>query len=116
MGALLTTVCPNMGTVSTDLDTPKYFSFIGDCLATLMVSYILNSKSFGGLTNRLMNSNIFQINEHKIVQDNPGLNYTRVWMRLQSRAVSCENRDVYLHLLHNKLPVQERLHRIGVCS
>ena len=38
MGALLTNVCPNMGTVSTDLDTPEYFSFIGDCLATLEVS------------------------------------------------------------------------------
>ena len=37
-----------------------------------------------------------------------------VWKRLQSGAVNPDGRDVLFLLIHNKLPVPERLFRIGV--
>ena len=116
MGSLLANVIPSMGAVVSDVNTPEYFSFLGDCLATLMVKDALNSSSIRVLTNRVIYSNILELSEPKIVQDNPDFNYTRVWKRLQSPAVSWDNRDIWLKLLHNKLPVQERLHRIGVVN
>ena len=116
MGSLLANVVPSMGTVVSDMKTPEYFSFLGDCLATLMVSDVLNTSSIRVLTNRLIYSNILKLAEPKIAQDNPDFNYTKVWERIQSPSVSCENRDLCLKLIHNKLPVQERLHRIGVVN
>ena len=42
------------------------------------------------------------------------VDYKLVWKRLHSGAVNPEGRDVLFLLVHNKLPVPERLFRIGV--
>ena len=42
------------------------------------------------------------------------MDYKLVWRRLQSGAVNPKGRDVLFLLVHNKLPVPERLFRIGV--
>ena len=41
------------------------------------------------------------------------LDYSIAWKRLQSSVVDVKARDVLFLLLHNKLPVKERLFRIG---
>ena len=94
MGSLLANVVPSMGTVVSDMNPPEYFSFLGDCLATLMVSDVLNTSSIRVLTNRVIYSNILKLAEPKIVQDNPDFNYMKVWERIQSPSVSCENHDL----------------------
>ena len=40
--------------------------------------------------------------------------YRAAWRRLHSPVVDCKARDVLFLLLHNKLPVKERLFRIGL--
>ena len=40
--------------------------------------------------------------------------YSAAWRRLHSPVVDCKARDVLFLLLHNKLPVDERLFRIGL--
>ena len=40
--------------------------------------------------------------------------YSTSWRRLHSPVVDCKARDVLFLLLHNKLPVKERLFRIGL--
>ena len=40
--------------------------------------------------------------------------YSIAWRRLHSPIVDCKARDVLFLLLHNKLPVKERLFRIGL--
>ena len=40
--------------------------------------------------------------------------YSTAWRRLHSPVVDCKARDVLFLLLHNKLPVDERLFRIGL--
>ena len=40
--------------------------------------------------------------------------YSMAWRRLHSRVIDCRAKDVLFLLLHNKLPVNERLFRIGL--
>ena len=40
--------------------------------------------------------------------------YSIAWRRLHSSVVECKAKDVLFLLLHNKLPVKERLFRIGL--
>ena len=47
----------------------------------------------------------------KVVMES-GRDYGKVWSRLNSSVVEFRARDVMFMLLHNKLPVQERLFRI----
>ena len=43
-----------------------------------------------------------------------GVAYKTVWKRLSSSVLSAEARDVLFLLVHNKLPVKERMFRIGL--
>ena len=78
-----------------------------------MVKDLLTSSSTA-LANKLIYSNLVSLLEPKIALDNDRVIYTSVWKRLHSPAVPFGNRDVMLRLVHNKLPVQERLYRIGI--
>ena len=49
----------------------------------------------------------------KVVIEN-NLDYSKAWKRLHSAVVDGKARDVLFLLLHNKLPVKERLFRMGV--
>ena len=49
----------------------------------------------------------------KVVMDS-NRDYGTVWKRLHSTVVDDKARDVLFLLLHNKLPVKERLFRIGM--
>ena len=113
MGPLLTDIFPMMGQNATATVTPEYFSEIGECLAELMVKNVLTSSSTT-LANRIIYRNLVSLPQPKVMFENIGVSYTNVWKRLHSPAVPYGNRDVMLRLIHNKLPVQERLCRIGI--
>ena len=49
----------------------------------------------------------------KVVMENDR-DYSTAWRRLHSTVVDCKAKDVLFLLLHNKLPVRERLFRIGL--
>merc|ERR1712055_1040431 len=49
----------------------------------------------------------------KVVMDSDR-DYSIAWRRLHSPVVDCKAKDVLFLLLHNKLPVRERLFRIGL--
>ena len=113
MGPLLKDLFSGMSLHTTATVTPEYFAQLSDCLAELMVKDVLTPSSTV-LSNRLIYRNMISLSEPKVAQVNIGVNYVTVWSRLHSPAVPVGNRDVMLRLIHNKLPVQERLNRIGV--
>ena len=49
----------------------------------------------------------------KVVRD-VAVDYEPDWRRLYSPAVDAEARDILFLLVHNKLPVSERLFRVGL--
>ena len=114
LGQLLSNIVPEMGSNSLLLDTPEYFSFLRDCLATLMVEDVLTTASIKELTNRKIYRSLISLASVKVTRDNPGINYSLVWKRLQSSVIPYEYRDSLLLLVHNKLPVPERMNRLGL--
>ena len=113
MGYLLTDLVPGLGLGEQAVDTPDYFSNLGDCLAVLMISELLSASTLKTLTNRMIYRDIASFATSKVVNESV-LDYKLVWKRLHSPVVNPEARDVLFLLIHNKLPVLERLFRIGV--
>ena len=93
--------------------TPEYFSSIGDYLAELMISEVLTASTLSTLTNRLIYKGLASFPIPKVAID-AVVDYEVIWRRSQSQSIDPEARDVMFLLLHNKLPVLERLFRIGV--
>ena len=54
MGALLTDVLTVMGWGEQAMVTPEYFSNLGECLASLMISELLTPSLLPTLTNRMI--------------------------------------------------------------
>ena len=50
------------------------------------------------------------------VETEAGIPFKDVWRRLANPVLSAEAKDVLFLLLHNKLPVRERLFRIGLAN
>ena len=48
------------------------------------------------------------------VERESGVEYRNVWRRLVSPVLTAEARDTLFLLIHNKLPVKERLFMIGL--
>ena len=115
MGPLLSSIFPNLGLKSVPRSTPEYFSLIADCLATLMIDEVLTHSTALELTNRKIYSSFLKLEEPKIVKDFPNVDYTKIW-KLLHEYVPSEHVDIMLRLLHDKLPVPERLFRIGVMA
>ena len=94
--------------------TPSYFECIGILLADLMVADILNSRTLLTITNKsIYRSFLADLPLPKVVRDS-GRDYSRVWVNLHSKVVDSKSRDLLFLLLHNKLPVPERLFRINL--
>jgi hypothetical protein len=113
MGALLTDIVPAMGLGEQALITPEYFANLGECLASLMISELLTPSSLATLTNRMIYKDMANFDTPKVVRE-AVVDYKLVWKRLQSGSVNPDGKDVLFLLIHNKLPVPERLFRIGV--
>ena len=79
-----------------------------------MVEDVLTTASIKELTNRKIYRSLISLASVKVTRDNPGINYSLVWKRLQSSVIPYEYRDSLLLLVHNKLPVPERMNRLGL--
>ena len=113
VGSLLADVVPGMGLGEEALVTPEYFANLGDCLSSLMISELLTASSLPKLTNRMIYRDLASFAIPKVVRE-AVVDYKLVWRRLQSCVLHPEARDVLFLLIHNKLPVPERLFRISV--
>ena len=113
MGPLMASVCPWMNAAPLTNNIPEYFSQLGDIMASIMLSGTLSTETVKTLTNRIIYRSFMSCTVPHIVNTNPGYDYLKVWRRLHE-LVPVENREIMFKLLHNKLPVPERLHRIGV--
>ena len=91
---------------------------IYDYLAGLVVEGIaagwLSRVGCSSMTNKIIyleHSKTFQVTK---VEREALVDYTNIWRRLGSPVLTAEARDAIFLLIHNKLPVRERLFRIGL--
>ena len=80
----------------------------------MMISEKVTTETVKKLTNKTVYAEMTStFPPPKVVMEN-NRDYGKVWRRLHSPVVDDKARDVLFLLLHNKLPVRERLFRIGL--
>ena len=114
MGELLVGLVPWMGQGVGAVVTPSYFSHLGQVVASLMIGDTLTASTIKTVTNKMVYASMTStFPPPKIVRES-NLSYEKVWSRLHCPVVEPRARDTLFLLLHNKLPVIERLFRIRV--
>ena len=114
LGDLLGTLIPDIGQGNSAVLIPEYFNHVAEVAADMMISGTLTVGSLKSITNKIVNAQIISsLPPPKVVRES-NLDYKLAWQRLHSSVVDARARDVLYLLLHNKLPVQERLFRIRI--
>ena len=112
IGDLLGNLIPGLGQVNSAAVIPKYYEHIGDLFAGMMISDTLTAGSLKSITNKIVYVEMTSaLPPPKVVRES-NLDYSLAWSRLHCPVVDARARDVMYLLIHNKLPVQERLFRI----
>ena len=115
LGDLLVSLAPDLGQLrARATETPEYFSCIADLVAEMMISEKVNAGTIKTLTNKLVHAELTSSFPPPKVVMNSNRDYSTAWRRLHSNVVDGKARDILFLLLHNKLPVKERLFRIGM--
>ena len=113
IGSLLASVVTGFGQGLQAVDSHEYFNHLGECLTGIMISELLSASTLSTLTNKMIYMDLASFPPPKIVRE-AVVCYEPVWKRLHSPVVHAGARDILFLLIHNKLPVQERLFRIGL--
>ena len=93
-------------------ETPNYFVSIENLAMDMMVREILTAETVRNLTNKVVYRELTSSFPPPKVELESDRDYRVAWRRLHSTVVDIKARDIMFLLLHNKLPVMERLFRI----
>ena len=107
--------------LSSDLETgshateiPDYFAAIEELFVLGRIDEIITPGTWRRITNKMLyheKSKHFSVPK---VELESGGSFQRVWQLINSSILTSSARDISFLLVHNKLPVPERLHRVGV--
>ena len=93
-------------------EVPAYFDHLGHLLVEAKACDLVTEGNWKTLTNKaiyLHHAESFPVPK---VEVEAGISFKTVWQRILSPVLSASARDVLYLLVHNKLPIQERMFRI----
>ena len=91
---------------------PEYFEHVAGIFDDMLISDVVTARPIRSITNKAVYADMTSsLPPPKVVMEG-NRDFSVVWARLQNPVVDYRARDVMFLLLHNKLPVQERLFRI----
>ena len=112
LGDLLGTLLPGLGQMNSAVVIPEHFHHVAEVFADMMVSDALTAGTLKSITNKIVYAEMTSsFPPPKVVMESE-LDYSLTWSRLHNSVVDAKARDVMYLLIHNKLPVPERLFRI----
>ena len=112
LGDLLDTLLPALGQVSSAVVIPEHFNHVAEVFADMMISDAVTAGTLKSITNKIVYAEMTSsFPPPKVVMESK-LDYSLTWTRLHNSVVDARARDVMYLLIHNKLPVPERLFRI----
>ena len=95
---------------------PEYFAYIENLVVDGRVDGVISALDWEKVTNQMLYK-VKQGNFNRTkVEVDAGKSYARVWTMLSSPVLSSPMKDIVYLLVHNKLPVRERLFRIGISN
>ena len=95
-------------------DVPVYFDFLANLVVEAMAADLVTTENWKTVTNRVIYLEHAEAFPVPKVEVEAGVSYKAVWQRLSSPILTAPARDVLFLLLHNKLPVKERMFRIAL--
>ena len=93
---------------------PEYYDGFADLLVEAIAAGWLSRNGWSTLSNKIIYAEHSKNFPMVKVEREALVDYKNVWKRLASPVLTAEARDTLFLLLHNKLPVRERLFRIGL--
>ena len=95
-------------------ETPDYYAYLANLVAEMMISEKVTAGTIRNLSNKKVYAEMTSTFPPPKVVMESDKDYSLAWKRLHSPVMDGKARDVLFLLLHNKLPVKERLFRIGL--
>ena len=94
--------------------TPSYFQQLADLVAESLMSGAVTNLNWTSITNQYMYRTCVAKFPLTRVEVDSGGNLSRVWKKLCLPVLDRYSREVLFLLVHDKLPLRERLFRIGI--
>ena len=114
IGDSLVDLLPDMTLAEHPNNVPDYFATIESMIVIGRAEDIILSGTWRRLTNKMIymeKSKAFPVTK---VEKDAGCSFSRVWQLINSPVLTSPVRDLSYLLVHNKLPVPERLFRVGI--
>ena len=93
---------------------PEYFATIESMIVFGRIDDIISPGNWRHLTNRMIYINGAKSFPVPKVELEAGFTFSRVWQLINHSILTPSAQDISFLLVHNKLPVSERLYRIGL--
>ena len=93
---------------------PEYFAHLAGLVADALAADLISGSDWREVTNKLIYMDHAKSFVVPKVERESGVQYKGVWRKLFSPVLTAGAKDVLFLLVHNKLPVRERLFRIGL--
>ena len=93
-------------------DSGTYFEYISDLVVEAQLSDLIDKDNWRSARNRTIYSGLCTDLLPPKIETDSGLNFARSWKNLKNDCLSAQKRELMFLLLHDKIPVTERLFRI----
>ena len=115
MGELLCEFCDIIEDGEHSNQIPTYYFTLGEIIAQARISDIVTSNNWRTITNRIIyRKYAAAFPSPSIVLTAPSCEFDEVWRKLCLPVLRSESREALFLAIHNKLPVRDRLFRIGL--
>ena len=114
LGELLEDLGLGLDVIEHAVELPELYNYLADLLVQGISAGWLSRGSSGLLINKTIYAEHGKNFPLSKVEREAMVEYKNIWRRLGSRVLTAEARDSLFLLIHNKLPVKERVFRIGL--
>ena len=116
IGDTLSDLLPGIENGPHPSNVPDYYATIESSIVFGRINDVIMQGTWKLVTNKMLYIDATKTLPVPKVEYEAGTSFRRVWMLLNSPILSSNTKDVPYLLIHNKLPVQERLYRVGIKS
>ena len=113
LGDFLEEFTPGAGLGSLCQIVPDYYAYIESLLVLGQIDDLVSTASWRMLTNRKVYLKKIELFPTPKVEIKAGISYSNVWRLVNLPVLSSSTRDILYLLIHNKLPIRERMFRVG---
>ena len=93
---------------------PAYYDHLSQLVADAKASDIITQGNWKVLTSKIIYNQLLKSKPVPKVELEAGISFKNVWKRVSDQVLTATARESLYLLIHNKLPVRERLFRIGL--